>query len=160
MSTTPAGTSFVQLAIDVTFTLSSGTFSESGTNTLTLSGLRVSADITKTGGAAYNTASIKLRGMTQSTMNELSNFGKLIDTSVRNSVAVYAGIQGQPLGLAFAGSASQAWADYTAMPDVPFVVTGQAGLTALIQPISPSSYPGSTDVVVILASLAAKMGMV
>jgi hypothetical protein len=41
---------FTHKKIDVTFTKGKGNFAESGTNTVKLSGLRVSAMITKAGG--------------------------------------------------------------------------------------------------------------
>jgi hypothetical protein len=151
--------SFVQRAIDVTFTRATGVFAEGGKNTLTLSGLRCSAVITKNGGASWGALDLRVYGMTLSTMNDLSTLGMLVTTDQKNSVSVFAGNVGSALGLVFEGTIYQAWTDFRQMPEVPFVVSGQTGLTAAVTPVAPSSYTGAADVAVIMASLATQMGL-
>ena len=49
----------------MTFTWANGTFAESGTDTVKLAGLRVSAEIVKAGGASLGSLQLRLWGMTR-----------------------------------------------------------------------------------------------
>jgi hypothetical protein len=55
---------FSRKAIDVTFFRGSGTFAESGTDTVKLSGLRVSANVTKAGGTYQGACEMRIWGLT------------------------------------------------------------------------------------------------
>ena len=75
-----------------------------------------------------------------------------------NIVTVTAGDSGGNMSLAFAGVITDAWPDYSNVPEVSLNVTGFTGLLAQLKPVPPSSYPGSTDVTDIMKDLAGKMG--
>jgi hypothetical protein len=62
------------------------------------------------------------------------------------------------MSLAFAGVIMDAWPDFSQVPEVSLNVTAFTGLLAQMKPIAPSSYPGATDVAVIMKDLAGKMG--
>src|SRR6202035_146156 len=66
---------FTHKKIDVTFTKGDGVFAEGGKNTVKLTGLRVSAQVTKAGGTFQGSLDMRVWGMTQSKMNDLSTLG-------------------------------------------------------------------------------------
>jgi hypothetical protein len=150
--------SYVQRAIDITFTRANGTFSDGGTNTATVSGLRISATITQAGGPGFNQLDCRIFGLTPSMQNDLSTLGMVVMIPKRNTISLYAGDTQSGLGLAFAGTINSALQDFRSMPEVHFHIQAQTGLTAALQPISPSSYQNGADVVVLLEGLANQMG--
>lgn len=145
------------LNLQVTLGGEGAQFSEGG-NTTSLSGYRMTATIAKNGIPSMNTAQIAVYGLDESTMNQLTRVG-LIPTAVRNNVvALTAGIGDDNPALVFSGVIMDAWADYDGSPDVLFNITAATGYLQNLKPVLPSSYPGSTDVAVILKSLAGQMG--
>ena len=150
--------------IDVTFRLASGSFAESGTNTLTLSGLRVIAKIVNAGGASMPALDMKIYGMTLSTMNQLSTLGLEINRMPNNEVLVAAGDStGAAKTTVFvgniAGGLGGAYTDFSDQANVAFSVHA-AGLGAqAVLSAKPQSFFGSTDVVSILSGLATQMGV-
>lgn len=149
----------VQRAIDVTVTLGEGSFGEAGPgNTVKLSGYRVSATIAKNGIPAANLAEIRIYGMSNDLMNKLSRLGQ-IPTALRNNVvSVEAGDADAGMSVCFAGIMMEAWADFQGAPEVSFNISGQTGALAAMKPEQASSFSGPTDVAVIMAGLAKKMG--
>src|SRR6202451_1106886 len=121
---------FVQRTIDVVFTLGNtvngnpNNFKENinGANTVRLTGLRVSAKITKAGFPQLGHAQLAVYGMTKSIMDQLSTLGVQVQLVPRNTVTVLAGdvVNGQ--SVVFVGTIYQAWGDYSAQPEVPFYV--------------------------------------
>ena len=91
-------------------------------------------------------------------MNQLSRIGVKSDAPRNNIVTVTAGDSGGNMSLAFAGVITDAWPDFSNVPEVSLNVTAFTGLLAQLKPIAPSSYPGSTDVADIMKDLAGKMG--
>jgi hypothetical protein len=158
--------SFVKRRIEVTFTLANDpasnepkTFTESGTNTVTVKGLRVSATIVKAGGPAMATMQMQIYGLTLSLMNQLSTLGVVIQLVPRNVVTVTAGDDETGLATVFVGNITEAWADFQSAPDVPFHVNAHTLSAAAVIPASPSSFAGSTDVTTIMSGLATQMGL-
>jgi len=149
--------SFTKKKIDLEVTLREGTFGETGTSTVRLSGLRVSVDVAKAGGFALNESSVRIWGLRQSMMNELSTLGQKINVQGRSSVIVWAGDE-NGMSIAFAGDVNKAWAEYQSAPDVPFVMMANSGLVANIQPAPALSYNGTVDVATIMKQLANDMG--
>ena len=86
---------FTHKKIDLTFTKGRGTFAEGGKNTVKLSGLRVSANIVRSGGSSQGSADLRIYGMTLSKMNDLSTLGLRVSNDtyslLNNSVLVEAG---------------------------------------------------------------------
>jgi len=150
--------SFVQRSLQFKFQLGTGSFGGSGANTKTVSNVRASVRIEKNGTPAMNRASMRIWGLTASTMNQLSRIG-VMPTAVRNNiVTVTAGDSGGNMSLAFAGVIQEAWPDFSNAPEVSLNVTAFTGMLAQMKPIAPSSYPGTTDVADIMKDLAGKMG--
>lgn len=145
--------------IDVAFTLGEGDFGESGQNTITMTGLRVSASIVKAGGMGFTQAQIRIFGMTLSDMNKLSTLGKPVIQDRKNSIGISAGVDGGPMAIAFEGNIRQAWADLNAAPQAPFTVLAFDGGLLATKPIPATSYQGAVDVATIMARLASDLGL-
>jgi hypothetical protein len=150
---------FVQRLIDVTFTLGQGSFAESGTNTVKLSGLRISSRCVKAGGPSMGTMQMQIYGMTLSLMNKLSTLGMMIQLIPRNVVTVEAGDAISGMGTVFIGTITNAWADFQSAPDVAFFLEAHTGLIEAVGLVPPSSYKGAASVPVIMSSLATLMGL-
>jgi hypothetical protein len=129
-----------------------------GSNTVKLSGYRITADISKNGPPAANSAEIRIYGLDESIMNSLSRVGQIPTALKNNIVTVLAGTDPSAMALAFAGVLTDAWPDYEASPEVAFNITALTGMLGALKPILPSSYPGSTDVAIIMKNLAGQMG--
>ena len=149
--------SFAERKITVTFTLGTGTFGESGQNTENLSGLRMTAKITKAGGNAMSGLELAVYGMKEDSMNKLSTLGMIITQVRRNTVLVQAGDDDSGMSTVFVGTITQAYADLQASPEVAFRVTAQAGLIEAVSILPPSSFTGPTAVSTIMQALAAQM---
>lgn len=151
--------SFKRRQLSVAFTLGEGSFGTSGSNTVTLDGLRISAHIQNAGGYSMATLSMRIYGMTKSQMDQLSTLGMEIALYRRNSVIVQAGDEGTVPGTVFVGTITNAWADFQAQPEVGFQVEAHEGLIEALIPSVARSYTGPTDVAVVIASIAAEIGV-
>jgi hypothetical protein len=159
---------FVQRTIDVVFTLGNtvngnpNNFKENinGANTVRLSGLRVSAKITRAGFPQLSHAQLAIYGMTKSLMDQLSTLGMQIQlVNLRNIVTVLAGDAVNGQSIVFIGTITQAWGDYSAQPEVPFYVEADTALGIANSQIPFTSFKGSADAVVILSGLANQAGL-
>ncbi len=154
-----AASSYVQRKINVVFTLGIGTWGQSGADTVTLSGLRVSAEITKAGGKSMGELQMRVYGMTQSQMNKLSTLGMMVQEVRRNNVAIMAGDDVNGMSLVYEGTIFDAWVDHEGDPETVFNVIGHAGLFEAIKPVPARSYSGTADAAVIMADIAGQMGL-
>ncbi len=150
---------FTHKKIDVTFTkgAQAGTFTESGTNTVKLSGLRVSATIIRAGGQYQGALEMRIWGLTLSKMNDLATLGYRMEpqpTLLDNTVLVEAGDAETGMSEVFYGTIYAAWCDFMGMPDNPFNVMAYLGVDANLHPVKPTSYRGLTDVADILRGMA------
>lgn len=148
-------------AIELTITLGSGTFGEDVGDTVTLSGFRILADVTTPGGDSMGRCQLRVYGLREDLMNKLTTIGQ-INTAIRakNSVLIAAGEDGAALSAVFQGTILDAWADYSAAPDVVFNIIAFAGLDAAVKPVGATSYKGPTDVAEIIGNLAqSEMGL-
>jgi len=145
--------------IDVTFQLGQGQFGTSGFTQVTFSGLRVQCDIAMAGALFKGQLNLRIYGMTLSQMNQLAKVGR-IPTSVRqNLVAISAGDDENGMSQIYQGSISLAWADFSAMPEVAFMVEAQSGYWESLAPTPAVSYQGTISVVNAALSIATAMGM-
>src|ERR1700677_556876 len=147
-----------QNALTFTFQLGTGSFGNGGFSTVTVSNVRATAKITQVGTPEGNTAEIKIYGLTQSIMNQLSRIGLQPDAVRNNVVVINAGQVGGQMSLAFAGGIWESWPDYQASPDVSLNVIAKTALLAQMKPVAPSSYPGTADVATMMQNLATQMG--
>ncbi len=157
--------SFTVKNIRVTFTLtgSNAVFpantSESPANQLQLSGLRTSVQIKAAGAAMSTQVSMQIYGMAEADMKALAVVSVLNGTSgfINNTVLIEAD-SGNGFVAVFAGSIIQAGPDYSNLPDVFLSVHAQTGFFEAIAPALPTSFPGATDVGLMVSVIAAKMG--
>lgn len=139
------------------FVLGEGEFGESGQNQLEISGLRATTDIIYSGGNGMGTIEAAIYGMSLSHMNQLSTLGMIYTQKRRNSLTVLAGDQVGGMATVYQGQIINAWPDMNGMPDVPFRVTGGAGLLDALAPAQTISIRGGADVATILSGLAVQM---
>lgn len=153
-------TGFTKKRLDLTITLGTGDFGETVGETVTLSGLRMSADMVAGSGDAMAMAQIRVFGLPQEMMNRLTSIGKN-QWAVRgkNKILLAAGDGINGMQVVFMGSIGAAWADYGSQPDVAFNMAGYSGMAALLKPVNAISFKGSTDVAGIMEGLAKTMGL-
>lgn len=143
--------------IDVRFQLGQGNFGESGADTVDVTGLRVACSIQKNGGVSLSRLTMKVYGLTLSTMNRLSTLGKPLVDGRNNTVTVTAG-DAAGKAVVFSGTIYEAWVDGAGAPELAFVVNAYTGLLDSLRPLPPSSFPGPADAAVIVSGLAQQMG--
>lgn len=149
---------FTHKKIDVTFTKGHGTFAEGGKNTVKLSGLRVSATVTMSGGTFQGALDMRIWGLTLSKMNDLSTLGYRLNIGelqvLNNTVLIEAGDEEGGMAVVFFGTIYSAWSDFMSAPDNPFHVAAYIAVFDAIKPAPPTSYRGLVDTATILSGMA------
>jgi hypothetical protein len=132
-----------------------------GSDTVTLTGSRMSARIENNGAPAGGRATLSVWGLTPSLMNQLSTLGMIYNQVQRNAITISAGNAGGATPtVVFSGTVVFAYGDYNQAPNVPFVFECQSGLIDAVAPATPLSYPGpSVDVANVMSGIAAQMGL-
>lgn len=148
--------SFTRRRIDLTFKLGTGSFGEDGTDTLTLTGLRCSADI-QTQGMSMAELDLTVYGMTLDQMNKLTILNVLFYLDGRQNTVTVAAGDDTSRAVVFTGGIVEAWGDPKSQPDVSFHVRAYAGYIDNIRPVPPTSYRGTIDVATALEEIAGKM---
>ena len=150
----------MRAAIGGEIPVASGVFDSSGGNSLSLSGLRMTAKIETNGGASQTKLELSIYGMSLSDMNQLSTVGaQPAQVSSSNTVLLQAGDAQSGLAKVFQGVILHAWVEADLQPEVAFHIEAQPGGGAAVKPIPPTSIQGSGDADTILAGLAAQMGV-
>lgn len=150
---------FAKRRIDVTIKLGAGTFDDSSGETVTLTGLRMQANIAAHGGDVQGVLQLRIYGMSLSMMNRLMRIGTIGNQGPRNSILIAAGDIGGGMTLVYKGTMAQAWADFQSAPEVVLNVIAFSAYNAAVTPVDASSYVGSIDVATIMGRLAQTMGM-
>jgi|WetSurMetagenome_2_1015567.scaffolds.fasta_scaffold02788_6 hypothetical protein len=158
--------SFVQRLISISVQLASNTqtnqpnsFSESGTDTVTLTGSRASVRISNSGAPADGRAQVKIWGMTPSLMNQLATLGLVFNIVPKNTLTISAGDSVSGMSAVFSGTIYAAYGDYSAQPDVPFIFECLSGVANATAPAISSSFAGTTDVATIMSGIARQMNV-
>lgn len=149
---------FVRRRIDVTISLGQGTFGDDKGPDVTLSGLRAKARIVTYNGDAQGQLQIRLYGMTEAMMNQLTILGPVTQERRNNSILVAAGDDGGIMSTAYQGTIVTAAAEYNGAPEVAFNVIALAAAIQAVKPVNASSYRGPADVATIMQTLATTMG--
>ncbi|GAN69281.1 hypothetical protein [Acetobacter orleanensis] len=152
-------TSLQNRAVDVTFRLLSQAFGPNGEDTLTLSGLRVHAEITQARFPTAESATVRIEGMTPDVMNRLS---MAAPDSARQSASELILTTGDGAGgntLVFQGGVTLAYVDYTTAPDVAFVAQAFSTVLPNAMPATPTGYRGAIPVSHVLKTIADKAGL-
>jgi hypothetical protein len=150
--------SLVRRFLDATFVLGEGDFGEAGSNTITLSNLRITAHVENAGGRSAGTMSTTIFGMTLSQMNTLSTLGLRASAFRKNSITLKAFDQGGVPAVVFQGTITDAFGDFGRAPDVGFQVQAHTGGFEAVKPATPVSISGSADVASIMSSIATQAG--
>jgi hypothetical protein len=135
------------------------TFTGSGTDTVTIQGLRASVRINNSGVPVGSSAQVKIFGMPPSLMNQLATLGLAFNLVPKNVITIMAGDDESGFSSVFLGTVWAAYGDYSAQPSVPFHFECLAGAADAAITIPASSFTGSTDVATIMSGLARQMNM-
>ena len=161
--------SYVERAIDLTITLQptstqpnptfNGTTSNQvkilGGGSVARNGRRISARITKAGGASLGQAEIRIYNLPLSVMNQLSTLGTpLIYQVGRNTVVVEAGDDIDGMAVIFQGTINTAFATFDESGNATFSITAQVGELNAAASTDATSFNGTAAVATIMASLA------
>ncbi len=151
--------SFTPKKIELAFQLNDGkTFTGTSSNVVTLSGLRVSATVVKSGGVGMTVAQLRVFGMAPSLMQQLSTYGAPIDFATQATVQVSAGDDESGMSIVSVGNITSAVADFEQAPEVSFTIAAHTGLIDAIKPAKPTSINGGADAAKIMSQLAGTMG--
>lgn len=149
---------FVKREINLAFVLGEGSFGESNSNAVEITGLRTSAQITRSGGVSMSGLNLRVWGMPLDVMQQLSVLNILaLQQYRRNVVTVTAGDAVNGYGVVFSGEIKEAWVDAEQSPDVCFTLTAFEGMTDKVRPVAPNSFKGSASVDTLMASIARQM---
>jgi hypothetical protein len=152
-------TTFTKKRLDLTITLSAGQFGDAG-NTVTLTGLRMTADLISPAGDAMGELRLRVFGLPQAMMNQLTIIGQINRVNPQNTILLSAGDDVSGMQMVFKGTINTAWADYNSAPEVSLNVVAYMGMDALIKPVGASSFQGATDVATIMEGFSKVMGLV
>lgn len=148
--------SFTSKQIRVTFALTGTTTFSNGSNTITITGLRMAAEIQSMQFPAFPQADIEIFGMLQADMNTLIDFENHQLAVTRNSMTIEAN-GGTGWTTIFNGQIIAATPIYENAPDVALHVKGRVLGYESIAPAQPLSYTGGTSAAEIVSSIASSM---
>jgi hypothetical protein len=132
-------------------------FAGTDSNTITLEGFRASVRIQWAGAPTATQADVKIYGLNDSTMQQLAVLGIVFNSVQKNSVTISAGNPKSGFTAVFGGTIWSSMPDYNQAPNVPLLMTAQAGYFNQIVPIAASSFPQTTDVATMMAGFAAQI---
>lgn len=146
-------------AVDVTFRLLSQAFGPNGEDTVTLSGLRVHAEVTQARFPTAESATVRIEGMTPDVMNRLSMAAP--DPTRQSASELILTTQGGAGGraLVFQGGVTLAYVDYTTAPNVAFVAQAFSTVLPNAMTATPTGYRGAVSAGQVLGTIASKAGL-
>jgi len=150
----PSGSSYVERALSFTFTLGKGSFGLTGQNTVTVKGLRAHVTILKNGAPSMSHAEMRIYGLTPAIMNSLSTLGAPRPMERDNTVSISAGDASNGMAVVYQGTVQDAWQNFDDQPNTFLEIISFVSTFINLQPIPPTSFPGSADVATIMSGLA------
>lgn len=154
---------YVKRKITITMRLASaGTGSSGGgvdstsSNTVRIEGLRVIANITNVGNPGAPTAMIRVYGLTLNHINQFTAAGFQWYASGKNLVMLEAGDDQSGMSVVFNGIITEAYPDFSDLPNSAFVIMAHAGVGIQLKPVKPSSFQGSIDAATAFSTIADK----
>ena len=149
---------FRKRKLDVRFTLdaAAGTFTESGTNTVDVTGLRIRAELVNNQSTTMDQLNLEIWGLPLSIMNKLTILQNGYTQGIANQVALSAGDEDNQ-SLIFQGQIFTAWADFSGQPEGTFIVQAFSALASAYKSTPPLSYKGSIDAATVANSIALQM---
>lgn len=126
---------------------------------ITLSGLRMRANVAKSQQASVGNLQLQIYGLTLEMMNRLTVIGFYRNEIVKaNEIMVTAGNKGEALSIIHTGIINVAYADVSA-PEAVFNIVSHAATASMISADDATSYKGQAKVSDIMADLATKAGL-
>lgn len=158
----------VKTAQPITFASQPGTGPEGapyqgGANTITFPFLRTSARLSSLGSLTGQSAHIRIWGLTLAQMYQLATLGISYNILPYNFLTLQAG-DASGLYTVFSGTIRNAYGDFSAQPDVPFIfdcVPGAVGPNGIANGVPlpvPTTFQGSTSIVNLLSGMARQLG--
>jgi hypothetical protein len=147
-------------AIRLTFQLGQGNFGTASQKTVVISGLRVQANIVKTGSMAMGEAHLRIHGLTPNVLNALTAIYTVPQFIRQNTVTIEAGDAISGYATVFTGGIVVAQADLNQQPDSVLNVVAQAGLIWHVSPADHTSYPGEVSIDTVLMDLVGRMNLI
>ncbi|PTQ70287.1 hypothetical protein [Pseudomonas sp. GV071] len=144
--------------VEMSFQLAEGKFGEQLGSVASYRGLPCEAYIQNVSGGSLNSLQLRVYGMSEATMNQLSTLGLSVQATRRNLVTIAASNGHGGMAQVFQGTIANAWIDYSQAPQVCFNVEAVAGLYEQVKAVAVNSYKGVTDVATVIESLARSMG--
>ena len=158
--------SFVQRLISISVQLAPNTGTNqpntvAGTDadTIMLTGSRTSVRIENSGSPVDQRAQVKVWGMTPSLMNQLATLGLVLNLVPKNTITITAGDAVAGMANVFTGTIWQAYGDYSAQPDVPFIFECLSGGADAVISVPPTSFPQAFDVATAMSGFARQMNL-
>jgi hypothetical protein len=151
---------FTKKRLELTITLGTGTYGESVGDTVTVTGLRMSAEIVNVIGAYQGVLQLRAFGLSQELMNRLTTIGPVARAMLgKNKVFLKAGDENGMTSI-YEGSIINAWGDYNSAPDVAFNLLAQAGAVGALKHAEATNPDvESADVAQMMSALAQQMGL-
>jgi hypothetical protein len=150
---------FTNKQISLTFTLGTGSFGEAGDNQVTVTGLRISAKIVKTGYAGMSMCELRVFGLPPTVYNSLVSIYSTPQYAQRNTIAVSAGDSSTAMSQVFIGQIQIAQIDLNSQPNSILTVVAQSCLLQALQPTVPLSYPEGISIASTMNTIAGVMGL-
>ena len=144
--------------ITLTFLLGTGDFGGAGQDTLTVTGLRVIANVDQVVFPTMgSTLTMKVYGLTLDHMNAISVAGLLYDGR-QNYVQVDAGDATLGMSTVFKGLIVEAYPNLDTADDAHFYVNANVTPLARLKPVNPTSYPSSVPALTAITNAAKLAG--
>lgn len=152
---------FVHRKIDVSIRLGTGAFGATGSDTVNVSGLRVSAMVTKQTGDFRGMLDLHVFGLTESIMRQVckGSTGRIGSVIRNDTVTLTAGDDTNGMTQAYVGTILTASMDYAGSPDISLHILSNGAQVAALAPVSPSSFEGGADVATIMSGFANLAGL-
>lgn len=130
--------------------------------TVVAQGLRTSCIAVTAGSIDMGSCEVAIYGLRNDEMNKLATFSTRFRPIQTTKMTVEAGDDVNGMSKIFEGTLDQAWADYQAMPDVPFHAIALSGLLEAVKTPDKNtafkSFSGPTQASTIMQQLAANAG--
>jgi len=147
--------SYQSREITVEFVLAEGkSFDDKGSNILTIKNGQCFASIAAYGGVSGTEITLQVWGLSDDYLSALSYKGIWINGAKFNRMRVWASDR-----LVFEGFISDAYPDYSQLPDVPLIVAGNMMFAARAKEVSQFSASGDVDIASIIRPMAASVGL-
>lgn len=147
---------FTEKQLRFTFTLGTNAKFQGHNNTLVITGLRALADIVFPGPPSFPTANVRIFGMKLSDMTALTGLTFQVLTYQRNSILIEAN-SGAGWTTVFAGQIVTAAPDFSNLPEVNLQISAQTLGYDLLNPATPTSFPGTPSFEQVLKTIVLKM---